>query len=129
MMLLQPLPILRLRREHEIHHIARNETQPTVILLWFPPAIPARHRLAVRGQFLLGSIGIPRTSIRPKRQQAAFDRGLETALGDFDGHTTSSRTSILPVTAAEMIAERNSLSCLMASRTFPTRASIRERFW
>ena len=41
---------------------------------------------------------------------------LETALGDFETHATSSRTSILPVTAAEIRAVRSSFRRSMASR-------------
>src|SRR6266581_7168980 len=123
-MLLQPLPFLRLRGEHEIHHIARNETQPKVILFRFPLAVPTRHRLAVLRHLLLCSIRIPCTRIRPECQQPAFDCRLETPLGNLYGHVTSSRTSILPVTAAETRVARSSLRLEIASRTLSISTSI-----
>ena len=45
------------------------------------------------------------------------------------GHAAASRTSILPVTAAEMRAVRSSLRRLMTSRTLAMRASIWAVSW
>src|SRR5437899_2514002 len=56
-------------------------------------------------------------------EQTTLDGPLEVTLGDLGAHATSSRTSILPVTAAEMRAVRSSLSPLFASLTLPMRAS------
>ena len=129
----QLLPFLRLRRQNEVHDVARQEAKLPVVVLGAPPVIAAGlHPWIVEGRGFLGDAGrLARDLVRPVAQQGGLDGLLEGAFGDDGVHEAvsgsspaSGRTSILPVTAAEMRAVRSSLRRSMASWTLATRALI-----
>src|SRR5713101_1557248 len=122
--LLELLPLPGLRGENEVHHVARQEAERAVVLLGAALAVATRRRLAVGRRWFADDRRVTRARIRAVEEKPALDRFLERTLGDLDAHATSSRTSILPVTAAEMRAVRSSLRRSIASPTFAMRASI-----
>ena len=86
--LLELLPFLRLRGQDEIHHVTRQQAKRAVIVLG--PALAIAARVALRGGL----------------EQAGLDGLLKASLRNVRAHAAPSRTSILPVTAAEMRAVR-----------------------
>ena len=113
--LLELLPFHRLGGQEEIDDVGWNQAEPPVVVLRSALAVAPWHRLvAVRQRRLLHCGRIARAGIGPVPQQRALDRLLEGPLRDLGTHDASSRTSIWPVTAAEMSAVRNSLSRSMA---------------
>src|SRR5712692_5758075 len=122
--LLELLPLLGLRGENEVHHVARQEAERAVVLLGTALAVATRRRLAVGRRWFADDRRVARACIRAVEEQPALDPLLEGTLGDLDAHATASRTATLPVTAAEMSAVRSSLRRWMASRTLALRASM-----
>jgi hypothetical protein len=108
-MLLQLRPFARLRGEDEVEHVTRDEAEFAVVVVGRAPPVAAGNWLvAVRRRRFADDGGQLRAGIGTVEEKCALDRVFEAAFGNSHGHATSSRTSILPVTAAEMIAERNS---------------------
>src|SRR2546423_125630 len=104
MMLGKLLPFLRLCRENEIRHVARQQAERTVVALGAAPAIEARCRVAVWPRRLAEASRRFCAGVGAVLQQPTFDRVFQRALRHLDAHAASSRTSILPVTAAEIRA-------------------------
>src|SRR5215213_5043590 len=123
-MLLELAPLLRLRGERKIHRVAGQQAKRAVVVVRLALPIPARWRIAIWRRRLAHVRPATCAGIRAELQQRTFDRLLEGSLGNVNAHATSSRTSILPVTAAKMMAVRSSFRRWIASRILPTSASI-----
>src|SRR5690606_5253965 len=95
------------------------------VVLGLAPVVSAGRVLAVGRRSLAGCRRVARAGVGAILEQPALDRLLEGALGDLGAHVASSRTSILPVTAAEMSAARSSLRRSVAARTRSISASSR----
>lgn len=86
MVLGQLLPLFRLRGEHEVHDVARKQTQLPVVVVRLASAVAARQ--GVR-EWLRGLADCGRISgygVRSIGQQRPFDRVLEAPLGDGGVH-------------------------------------------
>src|SRR4030042_1541203 len=101
MLLLQFFPLLRLGGIDEVQHISRNKAERTVIFFSLAFAISAWNEIleCPRGGMYCFCRACGR--IRAVFKQGRFNAILKTSFRDFWTHPTSSRTSILPVTAAE----------------------------
>ena len=87
--LLEPLPLLRLGGEEEVDHIGREQAQPAVVVLRPTPVVAARQRVvAVRRRGLPHHRHIADARVGAVPQQRAFDGLLERALGDVGSHGT-----------------------------------------
>src|SRR5690606_22698943 len=122
--LLELFPFLRLRGEDEVHDIARQEAERAVVVFGLAPAVAAGQVVTVGRRGLADRRRVARAGAGAVLQRRALDRLLKGAFGDLGAHGTSSRSSILPVTAAEISAVRSSLRRSMASRILAMRASI-----
>src|SRR5690606_24646221 len=122
--LLELLPFLGLRGEDEVQHVARQQAERAVVVLGLALAVTAGRGLAVRRRTFPDRRRVARAGVGAILEQPALDRLLEGALGDLGAHVASSRTSILPVTAAEMSAVRSSLRRSMAARILAMSTSI-----
>src|SRR5262245_43096232 len=107
-MLLELFPLLRLRRQYEIHHVARQQPKRAVIFLVTVLTIAARLHAAVSRRRFMDRNALTARPVRASLEQYCFDGFLKGALRDVRAHAASSRTSILPITAAEISAVRNS---------------------
>src|SRR3970040_1551443 len=67
--LFQLLPFRRLRREHEVHHVARKKTERAVVVLRAAPAVAARRGLAERRLHLTDERGVADAGVRAVPQQ------------------------------------------------------------
>ena len=125
--LLELLPLLRLRGEDEVHHVARQQAERAVVVLRLALAVAARRRVAVGRRRLADSGRVAGASVGAVLEQPALDRLLEGALGDLDGscdllpHVDLARHRGGDEGGAEFL-ERS-----MASRTLATSASILAR--
>ena len=91
--LLQPLPLLRLGGQQEVEHVARNQAEPAVVVLRPAPEVAARRWvLAVGRPRLPHRRCIARAGVGTVPQQRTLDRLLEGTLGDLGTHDASSRT-------------------------------------
>ena len=108
--LFEPRPLLRLGGEKEVDDVDRDQAEPAVVV-GRPALVEAAGQrvVAVFRCRLLHARWVVRVGIGPVPQQCGLDRVFKRALGDLDSHAASFRTSILPVTAAEMRAARYSL--------------------
>ncbi|MBV6522209.1 MAG: hypothetical protein MNPFHGCM_02355 [Gemmatimonadaceae bacterium] len=79
-------PLLRLRGEHEVDHVVRQEAERAVVVFGAPPAVAPRRRVTVRRRRLAHRRGIARAGVGAVLEQPALDRLLEGALGDLGAH-------------------------------------------
>ena len=90
-MLREPPPLLWLRRQKEVQHVARQETERAVVVLRTALVVAAgSHSRVVVGWGIFSDFaGSARDCIRTVLQQGRFDRVFERALGNRPGHSGS----------------------------------------
>ena len=128
----QLLPFLRLCGQDEVDDVAWQEAKLPVVVLGLAPVIAAGLRPGVVVECgFLGDAGFAREFVWAVAKEGGLDGVFEGAFGGDGVHevgsgfaVASSRTSILPVTAAEIRAARSSLRQSMARRMSDNRASI-----
>ena len=102
-------PLFRLGGEEEVEDVGGDQAEPAVVVRRLALVIAAGQWVAsVFRRRLLYPGCVFRAGVRTVLQQRALDGVFEGALGDLEGHAASGRTSILPVTAAEIRAVRYS---------------------
>jgi hypothetical protein len=93
----EPLPLLGLCGEHEVHRVARQEAQRPVVVLGRALAEAAGRRVAVGRRGLADGVRRARAGVRAVREQTARDRLLEGALGDLGAYGRLLRPGALSV--------------------------------
>ena len=123
--LFQLRPFLWLSGQEEVHDVGRDQAEPAFVVRRTALVEAAGQGIvSVFQRRLLNSGWFVRVGVRAVPQQRGLDGVFERALGDLDGHAASFRTSILPVTAAEIRAVRYSFERWMACRILSMRESI-----
>ncbi len=94
--LLEPFPLLRLRGEDEVHHVARDEAERAVVVRGRALAVTARQGVAIGQRRLADNSRVSGTGIGAVLEQPALDGLLEAALGDLWTQLFSLRTTVVP---------------------------------
>lgn len=93
-MLREPLPLLRLRCQHEVQDVIRQETERAVVVLGAALVVAAgTHSRVMLGWRFIGDAapGRVRTFVRTMPQQSRFDGVFKGAFGNPDTHATAPR--------------------------------------